>query len=289
MKTPNKTRIIVGMSGGVDSSVTALLLKQQGYDVVGVFMKNWQADDDPYCSMTQDLTDAQAVSELLQIPFKIVNFVQEYWDRVFQNFLDEYAIGNTPNPDILCNKEIKFKAFLNYALELDADYIAMGHYARCQKQNNQFSLLKGTDTNKDQSYFLYTLGQKQLQYCMFPLGNLTKPQVRQLAHAAGFSNHAKKDSTGICFIGERRFKNFLNEYLLAQPGNIETEAGKVIGKHQGIMFYTLGQRKGLGIGGQKISHEAPWFVIDKDIKRRVLIVAQDHNHPRLMKRNLICD
>lgn len=286
---PKNTSVIVGMSGGVDSSVTALLLKQQGYQVTGIYMKNWKADnEDPYCSANQDSLDAQAVCERLEIPFRTVNFSQQYWGKVFKNFLDEYAAGNTPNPDILCNKEIKFKAFLNYALESGVEYIATGHYARCKFSSDNFQLLKGLDNNKDQSYFLYTLTQSQLKHCLFPVGELAKPQVRVLAKQAGFINHAKKDSTGICFIGERKFRNFLSEYLLAQPGNIETEDGKIIGKHQGLMFYTLGQRQGLGIGGKKASQEKPWYVIKKDIARKVLVVAQDHYHPQLMSNTLIC-
>lgn len=289
MKKKSKQRVIVGMSGGVDSSVAALLLQQQGYAVHGVFMQNWQADqEDPYCSITQDLIDAQKICEQLQISFSTVNFAEEYWNRVFQLFLDEYAAGRTPNPDILCNQEIKFKAFLNYALQAGADYIATGHYARCHLQNNQYHLLKGLDDNKDQSYFLYTLGQAQLKHCLFPVGELTKTQVRQIAKQAGFLNYAKKDSTGVCFIGERRFKTFLKEYLLAQPGNIETDNGTVLGQHEGLMFYTLGQRKGICVGGIKESAEQPWYVVDKDIQRKALIVAQGNEHPRLFKQNLIC-
>ena len=289
MKATNKTRVIVGMSGGVDSSVAALLLKQQRYAVEGVFMSNWEADnDDPFCGAKQDLTDARTVCDQLQIPFHTVNFSQNYWDKVFQYFLDEYAAGRTPNPDIMCNKEIKFKAFLNYALEQGADYIATGHYARCDKNSDNYKLQKAIDNNKDQSYFLYTLGQEQLKHCLFPLGNYEKPKVRQSAKTAGFVNHAKKDSTGICFIGERKFKAFLSEYLLAQPGNIETEDGKIIGRHQGLMFYTLGQRQGLGIGGKKAAAESPWYVIHKDIPRKALIVGQGHNHPLLLSKSLIC-
>lgn len=277
------------MSGGVDSSVTALLLKQQGHDVIGVFMKNWEGDDnDPYCGAMQDLTDARAVCDKLDIPFKTVNFAKNYWDKVFQYFLDEYSAGRTPNPDILCNKEIKFKAFLDYALELGADFIATGHYARNHLVSDEYQLLKGLDNNKDQSYFLYTLTQEQLKYALFPIGELEKPEVRKIAGEAGFVNHAKKDSTGICFIGERKFKEFLKEYLLAQPGNIETEDGKVIGQHEGLMFYTLGQRKGIGIGGKKDAKESAWFVIDKDIKRKVLVVAQGNDHPKLYKQELNC-
>lgn len=283
-----KEHIIVGMSGGVDSSVTAALLCEQGYQVTGLFMRNWDSDDkDPYCTATQDLTDARAVCDKLNIPLKTVNFAQEYWDKVFKYFLDEYAAGRTPNPDILCNKEIKFRAFLDYALNLGADAIATGHYARIHFDKH-FQLLRGKDANKDQSYFLYTLGQDQLKYSRFPLGEFTKTQVRALAEQYGFINHAKKDSTGICFIGERKFQTFLSEYLLAQPGSIETDAGKVIGKHSGLMFYTLGQRQGLKIGGLQNYSEAPWYVVSKDIARNVLIVAQQHDHPLLMSDSLIC-
>ncbi len=284
-----ETRVIVGLSGGVDSAVAALLLQQQGYNVEGVFMKNWEADaTDPYCQAEQDLSDARGVCERLQIPFHRVNFAKEYWDKVFQNFLDEYAAGRTPNPDILCNKEIKFKVFLDYALQQGADFIATGHYARCIKQNNHFQLWQGHDHNKDQTYFLYTLNQEQLKYCLFPVGELKKPKVRELAAAHGFLNYAKKDSTGICFIGERKFKDFLQEYLLPKPGNIKTETGKIIGKHHGLMYYTLGQRKGIGIGGQKNEKELPWYVIEKDLTRNELIVGQEHNHPKLMHKSLRC-
>ncbi len=283
-----KEHIIVGMSGGVDSSVTAALLCEQGYQVTGLFMRNWDSDDkDPHCTATQDLTDARTVCDKLNIPLKTVNFAQEYWEKVFQHFLDEYAAGRTPNPDILCNKEIKFRAFLNHALSLGADAIATGHYARIQF-DSFYQLLKGKDNNKDQSYFLYTLGQHQLKHSRFPLGELTKTQVRALAQQYGFINHAKKDSTGICFIGERKFQKFLSEYLLAQPGNIESDEGKIIGKHSGLMFYTLGQRQGLGIGGLHNFSEAPWYVVKKDLSRNVLIAAQQHDHPFLMNDSLIC-
>lgn len=288
-KAKSDTRVIVGLSGGVDSAVAALLLQQQGYRVEGVFMKNWEADaTDPYCQAEQDLSDARAVCDRLQIPLHRVNFSKEYWDNVFQNFLDEYAAGRTPNPDILCNKEIKFKVFLDYALTQGADYIATGHYARCLEQNDQLQLWQGLDQNKDQTYFLYTLGQEQLKHCLFPVGELKKPQVRELAASHGFLNHAKKDSTGICFIGERKFKDFLQEYLLTKPGNIKTETGKIVGKHHGLMFYTLGQRKGIGVGGQKNEKESPWYVIEKDLNRNELIIAQGHNHPKLMHKSLRC-
>lgn len=281
--------IIVGISGGVDSAVAALLLKEQGHHVTGIFMQNWQTDaDDPYCTADQDFKDAKTVCEQLQIPLQMVNFAAEYWQRVFQHFLDEYAAGRTPNPDILCNKEIKFKAFLDYARESGADFIATGHYARKDFVNNKYRLLKGVDASKDQSYFLYTLGQEQLQYSLFPVGALTKKEVRAIAARAGLVNQAKKDSTGICFIGERKFKNFLNEYLLAKPGDIIDTENNLIGRHDGLMFYTFGQRQGLGIGGRKGASEAPWYVVKKDIEHNVLVVAQDSNHPWLLGTILHC-
>lgn len=290
IQQPNaSTRVIVGMSGGVDSSVSALLLLEQGYQVEGLFMKNWEEDDTAeYCSAAADVADAQAVCDKLGIKLHTVNFAAEYWDYVFENFLTEYSAGRTPNPDILCNKEIKFKAFLDFALQSGADYIATGHYVRksTQAENNQ--LLKGLDAEKDQSYFVYTLGQAQLQRSLFPVGDLPKSEVRKMAAKAGFINHDKKDSTGICFIGERRFKEFLARYLPAQPGDIETPEGTVIGRHDGLMYYTLGQRKGIGIGGLKASDEQPWYVLKKDLTRNVLIVGQGHDHSLLHSTQLIC-
>lgn len=283
-------RVIVGMSGGVDSSVAALLLMQQGYQVEGLFMKNWEEDDSSgYCSATVDAADAQAVCDKLGIPLHTANFAAEYWQRVFEHFLQEYQAGRTPNPDILCNKEIKFKAFLAYARQLGADYIATGHYVRKQIRGQEALLLRGLDSNKDQSYFLYTLHQQQLLPSLFPIGELTKPEVRKLAEQAGFVNYAKKDSTGICFIGERKFRDFLSQYLPAKPGNIETTDGKVIGQHQGLMYYTLGQRRGLGIGGQKNAAEKPWYVYQKDLARNVLIAGQDKDHPLLLANSLCCN
>lgn len=279
-----KKHIIVGMSGGVDSSVAALLLKQAGHHVEGVFMKNWEQDDtDTYCPASIDMADAQAVCDKLDIELHRVNFAEEYWERVFTHFLDEYKAGRTPNPDILCNKEIKFKAFLHYAKQRGADAIATGHYARISPEK---TLLKGLDTEKDQSYFLYALNEEQLSQSIFPIGELNKKSVRDIAQQAGFINHQKKDSTGICFIGERKFKTFLNDFLPAQPGNITTLDGTVIGQHDGLMFYTIGQRQGLKIGGRKHAADAPWYVVTKDQKNNTLIVTQGQNHPALYKQTL---
>jgi tRNA-specific 2-thiouridylase len=281
-------KVIVGMSGGVDSSVSAYLLKEQGYDVVGLFMKNWEEDDtDTYCSAAKDLQDAKAVCEKIGIELKTVNFAAEYWDRVFENFLSEYKAGRTPNPDILCNKEIKFKAFLEYAFEiLDADFIATGHYVK-RSFDETPKLLRGSDPNKDQSYFLYTLSHEQISKSLFPVGDILKPQVREIAAKLGLVTATKKDSTGICFIGEKRFNEFLSRFLPAQSGPIVTVDGKTIGKHDGLMYHTLGQRKGLQIGGTKDGTNEPWYVVDKDIPNNTLIVAQGHNHPRLMSDGLI--
>lgn len=282
-----KQRVIVGMSGGVDSSVAALLLLQQGYEVEGLFMKNWEEDDtEDYCSAAVDLADAQSVADQLGIKLHTMNFAAEYWDRVFTYFLNEYQSGRTPNPDIMCNKEIKFKAFLDFALDLGADYIATGHYARVDHSNNRVKMLKGVDSNKDQTYFLYTLQQHQLKYSLFPVGELDKSIVRDIAEQAGFTTARKKDSTGICFIGERKFKDFLQRFLPAQPGKIVSVNGDVVGKHHGLMYYTLGQRQGLGIGGLKNASDAPWFVVDKDLDKNQLIVSQGHQNEFLMKRFL---
>lgn len=290
MKTTSPKHIIVGMSGGVDSSVTALLLKEQGHHVEGIFMKNWEEDDtDTYCPASVDMADAQAVCDLLQIELHRVNFAAEYWETVFTHFLAEYRAGRTPNPDILCNKEIKFNAFLHYAKQRGADYIATGHYAQNQQENDQFNLLKGSDSAKDQSYFLYTLSQAQLAHSLFPIGHLNKQTVRAMASQAGFKNHGKKDSTGICFIGERRFKTFLSEYLPAQPGNIETLEGTRIGTHDGLMFYTIGQRQGLKIGGLKNAIDDAWYVIAKNMDSNTLIVTQGHEHPALYARALLAN
>ncbi|MDQ8038878.1 MAG: tRNA 2-thiouridine(34) synthase MnmA [Rickettsiella sp.] len=285
----NKKRVIVGLSGGVDSSVAALLLKEQGYEVDALFMKNWEEDDtEDYCSASTDIADAQAVCERLSIRLHTINFAAEYWDRVFSYFLKEYQAGRTPNPDVLCNKEIKFKTFLEYALHQGADFIATGHYAGKSFANNCYQLLKSIDKNKDQSYFLYTLGQRQLTKTLFPLAYLTKPEVRKIAQQNDLPNHNKKDSTGICFIGERKFKGFLKNYLPAQPGIIETYEGKRLGLHDGLMFYTIGQRQGLGIGGLREAELTPWYVADKIVERNTLIVVQGREHSALYSKALIC-
>ncbi len=283
--------VFIGMSGGVDSSVAAKLLLDQGYHVKGLFMKNWEEDDSTeYCAAHEDLEDAQSVCDQLNIQLLSVNFASEYWDRVFEYFLTEYKQGRTPNPDVMCNKEIKFKAFMDFALDLGADYIATGHYARIHQSRQfeppRFELLKGLDENKDQSYFLYTLGQKELSRSLFPLGSMVKPEIRKIAAAEGFTNARKKDSTGICFIGERKFTDFLNRFIPASPGKIITPDNKTIGEHKGLMFHTIGQRQGLGIGGVKNATEEPWFVVDKDMENNHLIVAQGHEHPLLLHTGL---
>lgn len=289
MTTSHHSHVFVGMSGGVDSSVSAFLLQEQGYQVTGLFMKNWEEDDtDTYCSASQDLADAQAVSDRLAIELKTVNFATEYWDHVFEYFLQEYSNGRTPNPDILCNREIKFKAFLNYATALGADFIATGHYAQNQLLDGYYQLQKGTDSTKDQTYFLYTLQQSQLAKSLFPVGQISKTKVRAIAKQLGLTNHAKKDSTGICFIGERKFKDFLSRYLPTQPGDILTTDGKIIGQHDGLMYYTIGQRKGLQIGGRSDYSENPWYVVAKILDRNQLIVAQGHDHPALFAKTLFC-
>ena len=282
-------KVICGMSGGVDSSVSAFILQQQGYQVEGLFMKNWEEDDDTdYCTAAADLADAQAVCDKLGIKLHKINFAAEYWDNVFEHFLNEYKAGRTPNPDILCNKEIKFKAFLEYAAEdLGANYIATGHYVRRRGADDKAQLLRGLDANKDQSYFLYTLSSKQVGQSLFPVGDIEKPIVRAIAEDLGLITAKKKDSTGICFIGERKFKDFLARYLPAQPGNIRTVEGDIIGRHDGLMYHTLGQRKGLGIGGVKGASEEAWYVVEKDLVNNELIVAQGHDHSALLSTGLI--
>jgi tRNA-specific 2-thiouridylase len=275
-------KIIVGMSGGVDSSVSAYLLMQQGYRVEGLFMKNWEEDDtEEYCSASVDLADAQQVCERLGIPLHTVNFSGEYWDNVFEYFLHEYRIGRTPNPDIMCNREIKFKAFLDHAQMLGANRIATGHYVRSRKRDGYFELLRGLDENKDQSYFLYALDQHQIGHALFPVGELDKSEVRQIAQQQQFDVHSKKDSTGICFIGERKFRDFLQQFIPAQPGQIVTVEGDLIGEHAGLMYYTIGQRQGLGIGGTEQGSDQPWYVIDKLLDSNRLVVGQGLEHPRL--------
>ncbi len=274
-------KVIVGMSGGVDSSVTAHLLQQEGYEVEGVFMKNWDEDDGTtYCTALADLADAQSVCDTLGIRLHAVNFAAEYWDQVFARFLSEYRAGRTPNPDILCNKEIKFRAFLDYAMMLGADRIATGHYAQLQRHEQTVQLLKGVDPSRDQSYFLYAVARSALEKSLFPVGGLYKTRIRQVAEQLGLKTAQKKDSTGICFIGERRFAEFLRRYLPAQPGMIETPQGQCLGEHQGLMFYTEGQRQGLGIGGRRGAQAEPWYVLAKDVQRNVLVVGQG-DHPGL--------
>ena len=276
-------RVVVGLSGGVDSSVAALLLKRQGHDVVGLFMKNWEDDDnDEYCSTRQDFIDAAAAADLIGIDLEAVNFAAEYKDRVFAEFLREYSAGRTPNPDVLCNAEIKFKAFLDHAMRLGATKIATGHYARVAERDGRFELLRGLDAGKDQSYFLHRLTQEQLSRAVFPVGELKKSEVRRIALEAGLPNHAKKDSTGICFIGERPFREFLNRYLPKAPGPMVDGDGRVVGEHIGLAFYTIGQRKGIGLGGAG----EPWYVAAKDLSANRLVVVQGHDHPLLMKRTL---
>lgn len=287
MTDNSNIRVVVGMSGGVDSSVTALLLKEQGYDVIGVFMKNWDDTDEfGVCTATEDYKDVAAVADQIGIPYYSVNFEKEYWDRVFEYFLAEYRAGRTPNPDVMCNKEIKFKAFLDYAMTLGADYVATGHYAQVTRDENGIvHMLRGADNNKDQTYFLSQLSQEQLQKTLFPLGHLQKPEVRRIAEEAGLATAKKKDSTGICFIGEK-FQGFLGQYLPAQPGRMMTVDGRDMGEHAGLMYYTIGQRGGLGIGGQHGGDNKPWFVVGKDLSKNILYVGQGFYHDSLMSTSL---
>ena len=278
-------RIVVGMSGGVDSSVAALLLKRQGYDVIGVFMKNWdEKDDNGVCTSTADWEDVQDVCHAIDIPFYAVNFEKEYQERVFSSFLAEYKKGRTPNPDVLCNREIKFKAFLEFAMKLGADRLATGHFVQSETRDGHPVLLRGADKSKDQSYFLYMLKEEQLEKAVFPVGGMTKVQVRTIAREQGLAVSNKKDSTGICFIGERNFRAFLQTYLPTKPGDMQTEDGETVGRHIGLAYYTLGQRKGLGIGGRGDGRS--WFVLDKDSSRNVLIVGQGEDHPRLYAKRI---
>lgn len=281
-------RVVVGLSGGVDSSVAAWMLKEQGYEVIGLFMKNWEDDDDSeYCSSRQDWVDAASVADVIGIEIEAVNFAEEYRERVFADFLREYSAGRTPNPDILCNAEIKFRAFLDFAMQMGAEHIATGHYAGVTA--DPVGLLRGHDVNKDQSYFLHRLTAEQLRKVLFPLGELPKAEVRALAEKIGLSNARKKDSTGICFIGERPFRAFLNQYLPTRPGPIETPEGQVIGEHVGLAFYTLGQRRGIGMGGQAGGGGEPWYVLRKDMARNALIIGQGHDHPMLQSTRLTAD
>jgi len=294
-----KQRVVVGLSGGVDSAVTAHVLKQQGHEVVGIFMKNWEDDDDSeFCSSRQDFLDAASVADVLGIEIEHVNFAADYRDRVFAEFLREYQAGRTPNPDVLCNAEIKFKAFLDHAMRLGAEKIATGHYARVRQNatTGLFELLKGVDNSKDQSYFLHRLNQAQLSKALFPIGHLCKTEVRRIAEALALPNAKKKDSTGICFIGERPFREFLNRYISKEPGPIVDDRGRKLGQHVGLSFYTLGQRSGLGIGGVKekgaargAGDHAPWFVARKDVAKNTLVVVQGHDHPWLLSTQVQAD
>jgi len=287
VKSKAETRVVVGMSGGVDSSVTALLLKQEGYDVIGIFMKNWDDTDEfGHCTAEEDAEDVRRVCDQIGIPYYTVNFERQYFDKVFSYFLDEYKRGRTPNPDVMCNREIKFGEFLQKAIDLGADYLATGHYARVERtEDGETKLLRGVDGNKDQTYFLHQLNQRQLAKAMFPIGDLPKPEVRRIAEQAGLATAKKKDSTGVCFIGERNFKQFLSGYLPAQPGPmIDLRTGETKGRHDGLMYYTLGQRQGLGIGGSGSGE--PWFVADKDLESNILYVVQGDAHPRLYSESL---
>ena len=290
MQSQNPNRVVVGLSGGVDSSVAAHLLLEQGHEVSALFMKNWEEDDNGnFCAAAEDLADAEEVCKRLGIELRTVNFSSEYWDNVFRRFIDELEQGKTPNPDVMCNREIKFNVFLDFALRGGERYLATGHYARCVEDQHGFCLLKGLDDTKDQTYFLYTLGQHELARATFPIGSLTKSEVRDLARKRGLATSEKKDSTGICFIGERPFKEFLSRYIPRNPGFIETQNGQRIGQHDGLAFYTLGQRRGLGVGGHRGTSGDPWYVIDKDLERNALIVCQGRDHPLLYAASLDID
>ncbi len=284
---PDDKRVVLGMSGGVDSSVAAWVLKEQGYEVIGLFMKNWEDDDDDaYCSTRQDFLDAAAAADVVGVELQAVNFAAEYKDRVFAEFLREYQAGRTPNPDVLCNAEIKFKAFLDHAMRLGATKIATGHYAQVRQVGSEFQLLRGADQTKDQSYFLHRLNQQQLSHSLFPIGHLPKTEVRVIANKIGLPNAQKKDSTGICFIGERPFREFLNRYLAKSPGPILDDNGRQIGEHIGLSFYTLGQRQGIGLGGSKTGSGLPWYVAQKNMSDNTLVVVQGHDHPLLKSTEL---
>lgn len=279
--------VVVGLSGGVDSAVCAWLLKEQGYRVSALFMVNWTEDEEGYCTAAEDFQSARAVCEELGIPLHRVDFSAEYRSRVFDHFLADYRAGKTPNPDVLCNREVKFQPFREHALRLGADFIATGHYARLEQADDGPRLLRAVDENKDQTYFLAAVAREHLQRVLFPIGGLSKPMVREIARRAGLPNHRRKDSTGICFIGEREFRDFLSHYLKPDPGPLQDDAGRVIGEHRGLMYYTLGQRRGLAIGGVRGAREAPWYVIGKDPARNTLLVSQQADHPRLMSQHII--
>ena len=281
--------VYLGLSGGVDSAVAGYLLKQQGYKVEAVFMQNWDDDNNEDCTNDQDLVDAKNISEHLSIPFRVVNFAKNYWQDVFEKFLDAHKMGYTPNPDILCNSEVKFKHFLNYALDNGADYIATGHYARIQELDNKFKLQKPLDLNKDQTYFLHALNQYQLSKSLFPLHNMTKPKIRKIAKDIGLPVANKKDSTGICFIGSKNYNKFISEYMLSRPGKIVSTSGEVIGTHNGLIYYTIGQRKGIGKGGDSNCGNAPWYVVAKDLAQNKLVVAQGNDNKYLFNQEVICN
>jgi len=285
----SQQHVVVGLSGGVDSSVSAWLLKEQGYRVSGLFMVNWTEDEEGYCTSAQDYQDARAVCEELDIPLHRVDFSKEYRDRVFARFLADYAAGKTPNPDVLCNREVKFQPFRDYALRLGADWIATGHYARIEHGPEGARLLRSVTEDKDQTYFLAAVAREQLERVLFPVGGLTKPEVREIAQRAGLPVHKKKDSTGICFIGEREFREFLGHYLKPNPGPMLDDAGNTVAQHQGLMYYTIGQRRGLHIGGRRGASEAPWYVVAKDTAANVLRVSQDPQHPQLMSAGLLTE